>query len=256
MMKKTLEAYGITKESKLELIVISSPFEYQTSILQSMAIGFLKIRPGPNLSSIVKEHGRIPRNYKQTLVCEYYWNPAETIEILFELDRLQEILMTHDHESSTFKLWKSCASYLNKEFVIVVKEKVTEKVFIQVRHNFSIILPDDLSEWNFSRSDALLQIKFPADIHFTPKTTYISYINVNNGASWEFTTSASTSSVESLLNDEGLGLYIPLFRTHQIDWDTMLLLNESHLKDMGLPLGPRVKLLNKIQIIKNEMDSE
>jgi len=258
--ERTLEAYGITKEAKLELIVVSSPFESQASILQTIASGFLKIKPGPDLSSIIKLHGRVPRNYHQTLVCTEYWNPAEPIEILFDLDRLQEILMTNDNESSTFKLWKSCASYLNKEFTIMIKEKTSEKVFLQVKHNFGIILPDDLSEWDSNRQDAYLQLKFPpAAINFSPKTTYIFYFNVDNGASWEFTTSASTTSVEAVLTEEGMDLYIPTFRSNQIDWDTLLLLDDKNLKDMGIPLGPRLKLLSKIQNLKlssEKMDSE
>ena len=31
-----------------------------------------------------------------------------------------------------------------------------------------------------------------------------------------------------------------------MDWGTLKMLNEAHLREMGFPLGPRVKILNTI----------
>lgn len=48
--------------------------------------------------------------------------------------------------------------------------------------------------------------------------------------------------VRDWLTAAGFGRYIELFEQHEIDADALPALTESHLKEMGLPLGPRVKL--------------
>jgi len=129
--------------------------------LQCITIGLLKLKPSPNITQLLREQeGRVPRQFKQTLVCTDYWNPADAVEIFFDLERFQELMMTNDAESSTFKLWKACAEYLSKEFSIVIKEKETGKVFLQDKFNFNIHFPDDLSEWIFNRLDAYKKNQF------------------------------------------------------------------------------------------------
>lgn len=53
------------------------------------------------------------------------------------------------------------------------------------------------------------------------------------------------------------GVYIPVFRQHNIDNKAMLLLKEEHLKEMGIPIGPRLKLMHKIECLQKDlMDTE
>jgi len=85
---------------------------------------------------------------------------------------------------------------------------------------------------------------------FKPKTTYIILLNVENGLSWEFTTSVSTHDVETILQELGLDLYISTFRENHIDMDTLMLLEDHHFTEMGIPLGPRLKIRAKIQSLK------
>jgi len=250
--ERTLEAYEIQKDSKIEMVVVST-YSVEPSILHCLCIGFLKVKPMPNIEQILKEHGgHIPSNFKQTLTSADYWNPSLPIEIFFDLDRLQEVLMTSDVESMTYKLWKACAEYLSKELMLVVKEKETGKVFLQEKHNFNLFLPDDLSEWTFNRLDVYKKFDFTSpNEEFKPKTTYTLFFNVVNGLTWEFSTSGSTKEVDAVLQEIGMDIYAPLFRQHHIDCDTMMLLEENHLKEMGIPLGPRLKIATKIQSLKN-----
>jgi predicted ATPase/class 3 adenylate cyclase len=49
--------------------------------------------------------------------------------------------------------------------------------------------------------------------------------------------------VRSWLESHGFGEFAELFESHRIDAEAFLLLAEHHLRDMGIPLGPRLKLL-------------
>ena len=53
--------------------------------------------------------------------------------------------------------------------------------------------------------------------------------------------------VRSWLESEGFGPFADLFEARQIDGEALLLLTEAHLKELGLPIGPRVKLLAAIE---------
>jgi SAM domain (Sterile alpha motif) len=52
--------------------------------------------------------------------------------------------------------------------------------------------------------------------------------------------------VAAWLRDLGLERYEPTFRENEIDWDVLPELTESDLEKLGLPLGPRKKLLKAI----------
>ncbi|ONK77225.1 uncharacterized protein A4U43_C02F4370 [Asparagus officinalis] len=54
----------------------------------------------------------------------------------------------------------------------------------------------------------------------------------------------SNSSVDAFLQSIGLKKYLPLFEAEEIDEMTVLVhLTEEDLKDLGLPMGPRKKIL-------------
>ena len=52
-----------------------------------------------------------------------------------------------------------------------------------------------------------------------------------------------TLEVRRWLEARGFGRFAPLFESRQIDDDALPLLTEAHLSEMGIPVGPRVKLL-------------
>jgi hypothetical protein len=50
--------------------------------------------------------------------------------------------------------------------------------------------------------------------------------------------------MSSLLSSLGLGKYAPIFEAEEIDIESLCLMNAGHLRDLGIPFGPRMKLLN------------
>ena len=52
--------------------------------------------------------------------------------------------------------------------------------------------------------------------------------------------------VAAWLRELGLERYEPVFREHEIDWDVLPELTDADLEKLGLPLGPRKKLLRAI----------
>ncbi|PRD22499.1 UNVERIFIED_CONTAM: Sec23ip [Trichonephila clavipes] len=55
--------------------------------------------------------------------------------------------------------------------------------------------------------------------------------------------SEAQSSIEMLLKSLDLEDYVEVFTKERIDYETLILLSEDDLKDLGLPVGPRKKLL-------------
>lgn len=54
-------------------------------------------------------------------------------------------------------------------------------------------------------------------------------------------------SLEDMLRDIGLEDYISTLQNEKLDLDSLMLCNDSDLKELGIPLGPRKKLLTSIQ---------
>jgi len=50
-------------------------------------------------------------------------------------------------------------------------------------------------------------------------------------------------TVTGLLNSLGLEKYIVLFQAEEVDMAALRQMGESDLKDMGVPMGPRKKIL-------------
>jgi predicted ATPase/class 3 adenylate cyclase len=53
--------------------------------------------------------------------------------------------------------------------------------------------------------------------------------------------------VRSWLEANGFGQYADLFEAQQIDSEALLALGDQHLRELGIPVGPRVKLLAALQ---------
>ena len=54
------------------------------------------------------------------------------------------------------------------------------------------------------------------------------------------------------LQSLGLGQYEAVFRENAIDADVLRDLTEDHLREMGLPLGARLKLLKTINALDDD----
>ena len=53
-----------------------------------------------------------------------------------------------------------------------------------------------------------------------------------------------SSDVRSFLRSQGLSKYGPIFEENEIDMRSLLLITDADLSEMGIPKGPRLKLLN------------
>lgn len=51
------------------------------------------------------------------------------------------------------------------------------------------------------------------------------------------------STVTGLLNSMGLEKYVVLFQAEEVDMAALSQMKDSDLKDMGVPMGPRKKIL-------------
>ena len=56
--------------------------------------------------------------------------------------------------------------------------------------------------------------------------------------------------IAAWLRDLGLERYEPAFRENEIDAEVLPQLTEAHLATLGLPLGPRLKLLKVIAALR------
>ena len=54
------------------------------------------------------------------------------------------------------------------------------------------------------------------------------------------------------LTAQGLEKFAPVFTKHEIDFDTLRLLTEDDVRGLGLPLGPRRKLLAALAVLRGE----
>ena len=55
-----------------------------------------------------------------------------------------------------------------------------------------------------------------------------------------------SEGIDSWLRDLGLAQYLPLFAANQIDIEALPFLSEGHLREIGIPIGPRIRLLAAI----------
>ena len=61
--------------------------------------------------------------------------------------------------------------------------------------------------------------------------------------------------VMAWLRDLGLDRYETTFRDNEIDWEVLPELSEADLEKLGLPVGPRKKLLKAIAALSAERSS-
>lgn len=62
------------------------------------------------------------------------------------------------------------------------------------------------------------------------------------------------SEVAKWLSRFGLSRYQELFEQHQIDFDTLRVLSEGDLREMGIPIGPRRKIVESLEALKSRRD--
>ena len=56
-----------------------------------------------------------------------------------------------------------------------------------------------------------------------------------------------TQDVRVWLESHGMGRFADLFESHEIDADALPALTDDHLKELGIPIGPRAKLLKALK---------
>ncbi|OQR81756.1 serine protease family S01B [Thraustotheca clavata] len=62
--------------------------------------------------------------------------------------------------------------------------------------------------------------------------------------------------MESLLASLGLQKYAPVFEREEIDIEALTMMNAGYLRDLGIPAGPRVKLLNMAACLVADMGQD
>ncbi len=63
---------------------------------------------------------------------------------------------------------------------------------------------------------------------------------------------SQVNNVRAWLEASGFGRFADAFEENEIDGETLLELTDEHLKDFGIALGPRLKLLKAIQSLRTE----
>jgi class 3 adenylate cyclase/predicted ATPase len=64
------------------------------------------------------------------------------------------------------------------------------------------------------------------------------------------------AEIRTWLRDNGFERFADLFEENEIDFDVLPELSDAHLKDLGIPLGPRVKLLKVIKALGASSDDD
>jgi hypothetical protein len=61
--------------------------------------------------------------------------------------------------------------------------------------------------------------------------------------------------LERFLTAWSLGEYLPRFEEQKIDLDTLMILTESDLKSLGLPIGPHRRLMTAVHERKSALEN-
>lgn len=77
--------------------------------------------------------------------------------------------------------------------------------------------------------------------------------DIVEGEEEEYHEDGDEDELEHFLNENKLQEHLTLFRDQQIDFETLMILTETDLKSLGLPLGPFRKLTIALQKKKSEM---
>jgi hypothetical protein len=79
--------------------------------------------------------------------------------------------------------------------------------------------------------------------------------SIRDGKQISPSSNMSARQVAATLNRLGMSHYLHKFETQKIDDDALPLLTDAHLKEMGLPIGHRVKLLQALGSSSARLDS-
>ncbi|MDA9009031.1 AAA family ATPase, partial [Alphaproteobacteria bacterium] len=63
------------------------------------------------------------------------------------------------------------------------------------------------------------------------------------------------ANIRTWLERNGFQRFTELFEENEIDLETLPSLTEDHLKELEIPLGPRVKILKAINLLQSELDA-
>ena len=67
---------------------------------------------------------------------------------------------------------------------------------------------------------------------------------------------SQVGDIRAWLKANGLARFADTFEQNEIDCEALIELTEEHLKDFGIALGPRLKLLKAIQSLRREADEK
>ena len=67
---------------------------------------------------------------------------------------------------------------------------------------------------------------------------------------------SQVGDVRAWLEANGFARFADTFEENEIDREALLELTEEHLRDFGIALGPRLKLLKAIQSLRREADEK
>lgn len=239
--------FALTRCSVLECI--ENPKELP-GLLTCLFLGFLRVSLGPDTSCFKSiSDALLTTSKKKThLVCHNLVSAVlPDISVSWDLDKLVQVLVTSDKESYNYQLWHRCALYLNKDITFLIKDSITGSLVFQLTHNFRIPLPERFETLTNQRIERTLKFR----PNLKPDAKYTLLLKVKHGIAMEFQTDISKSiPVDDVLIEMGLADCIPTFRNAKIDKDALLLLTEQHLAEMKIPIGYRVKLVEKINELR------
>ncbi|CAL1267847.1 unnamed protein product, partial [Larinioides sclopetarius] len=171
----------------------------------------------------------------------------------FTNDTLIDILL-YSTPSYCQSIIDTVACELNKlyELFLSRNSNFSGQVFVAGHSLGSLILFDILANQNTSECEIPCQNEDALDSEKNQAATVDSLSKTFDLVS---NVSEPQESVESLLESLDLNDYSEVFNKEKIDFETLVFLTEDDLKGLGLPTGPRKKLLNAIASKQNKTSS-
>ncbi|GBM65665.1 SEC23-interacting protein [Araneus ventricosus] len=167
----------------------------------------------------------------------------------FTNDTLIDILL-YSTPSYCQSIIDTVACELNKLYELFLSRNpnFSGKVFVAGHSLGSLILFDILANQNTSECEIPCQKEDNLESE-KDQTTVESHSKSDDLVP---NISEPQENVESLLESLDLNDYIEVFNKERIDLETLVLLTDDDLKGLGLPTGPRKKLLNAVTSKQNE----
>lgn len=230
---------AISTEPSLLLCLVKNHLELLNSNPLKV-FGFLSVFPKPEIPF---PKDQVPfRHLKTHLICKEPQAPPVIFKIQFDIQKLLTTLKANEKSSPVYKEWNDCAEFLSRDITICIKKFTTKELVIQKKLNFHIQLPNNIDELEntpnpeFSFSTPELQ----------PFLKYLLILKCEGmGLVIEFET--GINEIQRLLTEVGMEKYYQIFLKNKIfDKFSLILVTDDHLKEMGIPIGERIYLMQTI----------